>query len=243
MFLRDSPDQRSLPPGSGCSCSTSASVAMSASSRLGTDPARRPALARASSAAAALRIARAPARVSDTSRVRASRPGRDRDQPALDQRIERARQRGAVEEQRAGEIRHPRRAMRRERAQQRELRDAQARRRHQVVVELRQRARRAAQPAAGAGGSGKTECDGIGEGSDRTRAHMHANRSICTFLAERKVQVEVAARSASSARPVFARRPPSPSRRRARRRARAASRARRRGPRCQFAATSAASFQ
>jgi len=76
---------------------------------------------------------------------------RDVDAAGSDQRIEIARQRSAIEQLPRREVRDPLRAPAREGPQQRELGDAQARRRHRVVVELRERTAGATQAAAGAG--------------------------------------------------------------------------------------------
>ena len=80
--------QRPRPPGSGCSASMSRSVAISASS-LSAPIVARDFRLRARQWGCAAPSAFSPARVSDTSRVRASRPGAIVDEPALGERIER----------------------------------------------------------------------------------------------------------------------------------------------------------
>ena len=127
-----------------------------------------------------------PARVNDTSRVRASRPGAIATSPrsASGSSLRDSAVRSSSSLPRDRDSVH--RAARRERAQQRELRDAQSRRRHRVVVELGQRARRAAQPAAGAGGRGRDEGGGIG--AIPLSVHMHVIGSICTFRGNASVR-------------------------------------------------------
>src|SRR2546425_442024 len=73
------------------------------------------------------------------------------DKTALDQRIEIAGERGAIEKLPRREIGNGERAVGSERAQERKLGDAQRRRRHRVVIELRQGTGGAAESAAGAG--------------------------------------------------------------------------------------------
>ena len=163
--------------GAGCSSSTSASRPMSASSscvaqlprdlRLRTPPVRQRAregrLARARQRNLARpRVAprrdphEVPARPADRGCAtapcgRASRPSRGRSCAA---------------------------ARPRERAQQRELRDAQAGRRQRVVVELRQRARGAAQAAADAGGRD----GGIGAEASGRRGQIGAYARNCEYM-------------------------------------------------------------
>ena len=135
--------------------------------------------------------AAAPARVSETLAGPRVGPGRDPHESLRGEGIQVARQRRPVEHRDRRELGHPQRAAARERAQQRVLRDAQAGWRERVVVELRQRARGAAQAAADAGGVGARSGRRHG-GGRRCRkaragyAHMHVFASICTFRQCRK---------------------------------------------------------
>jgi hypothetical protein len=79
-------------------------------------------------------------------------PWNDLDPTALDERVERAREGGAIEQHRFGKDRHARASHVLQGSQERELGDPQPGRRHHIVVELRQRAARPAKAAAGAGG-------------------------------------------------------------------------------------------
>lgn len=78
----------------------------------------------------------------------------DLDQTLLDKWVEVSRQRRAIEKLDGCKIADAMRSLARQRAQQRELREAQARRRQQIIVELRQRARGTAEAATGAGRRG-----------------------------------------------------------------------------------------
>ncbi len=72
------------------------------------------------------------------------------DQPVLQQRAEVARQRRAVGGQQVGQLADRHRALGRDEAQQRELRDLQAGRRQMLAVDLGHAPRRAADAKAGA---------------------------------------------------------------------------------------------
>ena len=116
-----------------------------------------------------------------------------------------------------------------ERAQERELGDAQARRRHRVVVELRERARRAAQAAAHAGGGrGGSRCGSSGIGAYARKLRVYAPfAAAATSGAAQRPQVQ-RLEVAREARGVHQRRGEHSRPELARRRARhAASRARR----------------
>ena len=107
-------------------------------------------------------------------------PWNDLHPTALDERIERAREGGAIEQHRFGKNGHARASHLLQRSQERELGDSQSGRRHRVVVELRQRAARAAKAAAGAGG---------GERWGRVQwlyQRALSNRSVCTYFGLRK---------------------------------------------------------
>ena len=103
---------------------------------------------------------------------------------AVDEWVEIARQRRAIEQLPRRDVRDLQRPVARECAQQRELRQAQARRRHEVIVELGQRTRRATQSAAGTGDGRRRRVSRVGSGSRpgcSGYGHMHSIESICTF--------------------------------------------------------------
>ena len=144
----------------------------------------RPRPARASRGRARRRAPRGPARVIDTSRVRASRPratcdvagARPAGRALRDSAVRSISSVDASSVTRIG-------AEAREVAQQRELGDAQPAAGERVVVELRERARRAAQPPAGACrivvGSGKA---GVGRHRSAAVARIGAYARECECM-------------------------------------------------------------